>query len=126
VETDKVVGLVCKALPAQKPQSIILYSDRYNNLDRFAAAVMLPAKHQEVHRNVSIKRIPESEMFSFEETLRREFPQILDIFSIRTTTPWESSKPIHRLMEFDVHQTEDPRLDKGSSKRNEPSLCWTP
>jgi hypothetical protein len=86
VEVDKVVGLACKALPAQGPQSIRLYSDRYNNPDRFAAAVMLQAKHQEAHRIVAIKGIPDSEMFSSGETLSREFPQILDILPTHTTT----------------------------------------
>jgi hypothetical protein len=52
----------------------MLYSDRYNNPDRVAAAVMFKAKHQEVHRIVVITGIPDSEMFSFEETLRRDFP----------------------------------------------------
>jgi hypothetical protein len=61
----------------------MLYSDRYNNPDRFAAAVMLQAKHQEAHRIVAIKGIPYSEMCSFEETLRREVPQI-----------WTSFQPI--------------------------------
>jgi hypothetical protein len=83
VEVGKVVGLACKALPAPGPQSIMLYSDRYNNPDRFAAAVMLQAKHQEAHRIVAIKGIPYSEMCSFEETLRREVPQI-----------WTSFQPI--------------------------------
>jgi hypothetical protein len=86
VEVDKVVGFACKALPAQGTQSIMLYSDRYNNLDHFAAAVILQAKHQEAHRIVAIKGIPDSQMFSFEGTLRREFPQILDILPTHPTT----------------------------------------
>jgi hypothetical protein len=86
VEVDKVVWFVCKALPAQGTQSIMLYSDRYNNPDRFAAAVTLQAKHQEAHRIVSTKGIPDSEIFSFEGNLRREFPQILDILPTHTTT----------------------------------------
>jgi hypothetical protein len=66
-----VVGLICKALPAQEPQSIMF------------AVTAITARtdlHPEVHRIVSIKGIPESDMFSYEETLRRESPWILKIF----------------------------------------------
>jgi hypothetical protein len=80
VEVDKVVGLACKALPAQGNQSIMLYSDQYINPDRFAAAVMLQAKHQEAHRIVVIKGIPDSEMFRCPSSFTTGISLILDRF----------------------------------------------
>jgi hypothetical protein len=62
----------------------MLYSDRYQHPDRFAAAEMLQAKQLDDHRIVAVKCISEFEMFGIEGTLRREFSQILGIY--RTLT----------------------------------------
>jgi hypothetical protein len=57
----------------------------------------IQAKHQDANRIVAIKGIPDSEMFSFDETLRREFPQILDVLPTHTTTLGNPAKqPIGR------------------------------
>jgi hypothetical protein len=63
----------------------MLYTDRYQHPDRFAAAVMLQAKYQDDHRIVAVKGISESEMFGFEGTLHREFSGILGIYRTHTT-----------------------------------------
>jgi hypothetical protein len=83
-DAQKFVHLACKALPAQGPKSIILYSERYQHPHRFAAAVMLQA-NQDDHRIVAVKAISEFEMFGFEGTLRREFSQILGFYRNHTT-----------------------------------------
>jgi hypothetical protein len=85
-DVTSFVKLVCKAFPAQNAQSIMLYNDRYSNPDRFSTAVYLQAKHQDNHRIVAVKGISESDMFSFDRILHREFPDIQEIFPTNTTT----------------------------------------
>jgi hypothetical protein len=118
VEVDKVVGVACKALPAQGPQRIMLYSDRFNNPHRFAAAVMLQAKHPEAHRIVAFKGILTARCSALKKPSKMSSPRFWTSF--QPTPQPLGIQQAHRLVDgIDLRQIAVPRLGKESLHQTE-------